>query len=110
MATRAFQIRSLQKAVASAGTNEAISSTKLFAKGEVTITALATNVGNMFLGDSTVFLGNGHVLVPGGSVSLLSLLGGGQAGGDVAAFDLNLIFVDTINNGDKVSVLYFEDA
>ncbi len=108
MATKAFQMRSLQKDVGNAGTAEALVSTKLFAKGNVFIQAPSANTNPMFLGDSTVDAATGYILEPGDSVSLKDIVG--ATGDDIAAYDLNLVFVDATTNSEKVSVLYFEEA
>jgi hypothetical protein len=84
-------IGSGQKAVASAGTAEALAGSTSIAA--VTITALRTNTGNIYVGGSGVDSTNGDVLVRG-------------SGKSYAIADLATVFIDADTNGEGVSFSY----
>jgi len=80
-----------QKTVTSAGTAEALGSST--AIDSITIKALATNTGNIYVGSSSVDDTNGFVLDAGDTVSL-----------DID--NLADVYIDADTNGEGVSFIY----
>jgi len=76
-----------QKTVTAAGTAEALASTTSIKS--VTIQALRSNTGNIYVGDSSVDSTNGFVLSPGASVA-------------TEIDDLATIYIDADINGEGV--------
>lgn len=107
MSSVLFNVRSAVKAVAVAGTAEALGSG--YVKGNLYIKALAANTNNMFIGDSSVDATSGYVLVPGAEVALKDILPQTENGVE-AVFDLAQIYADAAVSGEKVALLYFEKA
>lgn len=81
-----------QDTVASAGTPEALNGGSALSVESLTVKALRTNSGNVFVGGSGVTSSNGFILSPGDSVSL-----------DID--DVAVVFIDVESNGDGVSWL-----
>jgi hypothetical protein len=93
--------KGLIKAVPSAGTRQALSSSVLWARG-VVLAAPAANAGVVYFGDVTVSNSAGFVIAPGATVSLKDLTGWGDL-----TVDLSRQYIDVATSGDKLSVLYF---
>jgi hypothetical protein len=89
-----FTPGSLQKNVAAAGTEEALSSSSLQAYG-VIIKAKHANTGMIFVGKNPVTSTTGYVLDGGETVALPGVV------------DLSKVYIDSGTNGDGVSVIYF---
>ena len=79
-----------QKTIAAAGTQEAIAASGVCRS--VTVKALATNTGNVFIGASTVSSADGFILSAGESVSL-------------AINSLATVYIDVAVNGEGVSYI-----
>lgn len=79
-----------QLTVPAAGTRQQFPSAVL--RGVVTVKALPTNTGLIYVGNSTVSAGNGHVLSPRESVP-------------IEIDNLNRIYIDAQVNGEGVSYL-----
>jgi len=97
-------LKTFAKAVAVAGTAEALSATQLYAK-EVKIKSPSTNTDAVYLGDSTVAAANGYVLAPGEELDLASLLTDPT---EETVFDLSTIYADVAVNTEGVVVIYLE--
>lgn len=80
-----------RKTIGSSGTSEELSVSTIIRS--VTIKALSTNTGNVYVGGSAVSSANGFPLEAKGSVSL-----------DID--DLNDVFIDVDNNGEGVSFIF----
>ncbi len=89
--------------VASAGTAVAIAATSVVAQSCI-IQALDTNTGAVYVGDSSVLASDkrGIKLVAGAALPLTA----DAMGGGVGVLDLSTIYVDAVNNNDKVSIIY----
>jgi hypothetical protein len=97
-------LRTFAKAVAAAGTAEALQASQLYTK-ECIIKAPSANTGNVFIGDSTVAAANGFVLAPGEELDLAAML---TDPAEETVFDLNEIYADVAVNGESVVVIYLE--
>lgn len=93
-----------EKTVAAAGTAEALLAgpTTEIKVLSVTIKALSTNTGKVYIGDHTVAAANGFDLDPKDSLDLAT---------DRAdrAIDLSKIFVDAAQNGEGVRFIYLRE-
>ena len=99
----ALAVKSLQKTVAAAGTEEALiaATTRCV---YVAIKAEANNTGNVFVGANPVTSSTGHILDGGEEVVLRA----SDIPGAQGLIDLGKIYIDVGTNGDGVSVLYVE--
>lgn len=77
------------KAVAAAGTAEALAADTDLTSGYINIKALSTNTGLVYVGDSDVDSTNGYPLAAGESVAL-------------TVANLNQVYVDAAVNGEAV--------
>lgn len=84
------------KTVTTAGTRVQLSAISVPCK-KVTVQSMFANTGNMYLGDSTVSSANGLVLYPGSATSF-----------NVTPSNLNLLYIDSANNGEGV-IYYYEN-
>lgn len=92
----------INKSVTTAATRVALVGTETPCKLAL-IQANAANGGKIFIGDSAV-----SSTVYGGFLSPTTVYSIGLGSSDNnARFDLSLIYIDTDNSGDGVSVLYF---
>lgn len=82
----------------SAGTPQRISSSQVLAEAAL-ITAVSTNSGSIYIGDSNVAANNAIVLTAGQSVEISS-------SGDY--FDLRDIYIDGSSTNDDVKVSYLQ--
>lgn len=98
--------KSFKKAVAAAGTAEALKSSKTYACGKVVIQALVDNTTNVHVGESTVDkdTNNGIELDAGEQL----VIDPGVISGKSACIDLNKVYVDADTNGEGVAVIYLE--
>ena len=80
-----------QKTVASAGTAEALAASTTCVS--ITMKALLTNTGSVYVGDSSVDSSNGFILAAGDALAL-----------DIS--DLATIYLDADVNGEGVSFIY----
>jgi len=80
-----------QKAVAAAGTDEALAASQALASG-VTVKALAANTGNVYVGPEGVAAATGYVLAAGESVF-------------IEVDDLAAVWLDAAVNGEGVSYI-----
>lgn len=80
--------------VTTAGTRVQLSAISVPCK-KVTVQSMFSNTGNMYLGDSTVSSSNGLVLYPGSATSFL-----------VTPNNLNLLYIDSVVNGEGVVYFY----
>jgi len=78
------------KTVSAAGTAEALASSTSIKS--VTVKALRTNTGTIYVGDSSVSSSNGFEIDPGESV-------------DIEIDDLATVYIDADTNGDGVSYI-----
>ena len=93
-------LASFQKAVAAAGTAEALKASSLLVK-KAKLKALGTNTDLIYLGDSSVSSTVGYALAAGDEIDLHELYHA-----DGFALDLAEIYIDAAVNGEGVSVLY----
>lgn len=91
-----------QVTLAAAGTAQALSGTSREVS-EVLIQADATNTGNIYVGASDVDATHGVHLAPG--VSLKVSADNAYEDEDRVFVDLNEIYIDGSNTGDKVNIL-----
>jgi hypothetical protein len=98
MSTRV--LTTIRKAVTTAGTRVALSSTAKYVK-KLKIKALPGNTGVMYLGDVAVSASNGYPLAAGAEISLVDLF---WKDGDVV--DLSVLYIDSAVNGEGVSLVY----
>jgi hypothetical protein len=99
--------KNLTKAVASAGTPVQLVATQTLAR-DVVIQASVDNVGNVFIGDSTIDPTSSPVLgielEPGQTLSITAAMMGMGGSDDI---DLSSIYLDCdAGNTDSVSVMY----
>lgn len=95
------EIVASRKLVASAGTAESIVADDTWVK-KVSIKALSTNVGIVYVGDSAVDNTNGYELAAGVELALTDLLPD-----DDSNFKLNEVYIDAANNNDGVAFVYW---
>lgn len=92
-----------EKTVTAAGTNERLKPAGKIDEitcYSVTIKALSTNTGKIYIGDETVSSANGFDLDPRDSLDLRS---------DRARIDLSEIYIDAAVNGEGVRFIYLRD-
>lgn len=94
----------IQKTVTTAGTRVQASATSIFTP-DVTVQALASNTGVIYVGDVTVSSTAGIALTAGQSVSFSIEPAG--LGNDI---DLSLVYLDSSVNGEKANVMYTKRA
>jgi len=81
-----------RKTVTAAGTAEPLVASYTYLQSGITITALTGNTNNVYVGDSAVGSGNGHILDADDSIFL-------------EIRDLNTVYIDTDTNGEGVSFI-----
>lgn len=94
-------IKSIRKAVASAGTAVALVASKTNAEGAI-IKADDDNTGSIYVGASDVSSSNGFRLKPGQAANLSDIF----IRGTNCQYDLSQIYVDADTSADHVDVLY----
>lgn len=89
------------KAVTTAGTRVQITTSHILATA-LTIQALRTNTGYIYVGDSSVAVGQGIEL---GANRVFSFSGAKDRGGN-CEFDLSEVYIDSSVNGEGVRLAY----
>lgn len=90
-----------QVTVTTAGTRVKLSASSRLAR-TVIIQALASNTGDVYIGDVTVSSTLGYILVKGTAITINADLNNEDE--DTTYVDLTLMYADAANNGDKVQI------
>lgn len=93
------------KAVTSAGTRVALAATSTLVR-QVVIQWHPSNVGNVYIGDSSVDSTHGLIL-NSSNPSISFSAEDSVADEDNCFFDLSTIYIDSVNSADAVKMLYF---
>lgn len=101
----AYKLYTLPKVVvAAAGTRVALTSNDALAASSIIISANNGNIGNIYVGDSTVDDENGDQLEPGDSIEITA----DALNGRNQEIFMNGIYVDADTNGNFVTVQYLK--
>ncbi len=88
-----------QVTVATAGTEQRLSSAPISNVVKAYVSSPAANTGNIWIGDSAVAVGRGIEVVKGTTITLEAQEG--------QLIDLFGTYVDAATNGDKASITYY---
>ena len=88
-----------QVTVATAGTEQRLSSAAISNAVKAYVSAPATNTGSIWIGDSDVAVGRGVEVIKGTTLTLEAQEG--------QLIDIYETYVDAATNGDKASITYY---